>query len=60
MMEPIWVNDKKLANYFDVSRATIWRWVKTGKLPQPVRITPGCSRWRLSEVKERMSSEGVA
>ena len=40
-----WVSDKFLADYFGVSRCTIWRWVKIGKLPPPQKLGENTSRW---------------
>lgn len=51
-----YASDTQLAARYDVSRATIWRWVREGRLPPPVKLTPGCSRWRLSEVVQRLES----
>lgn len=53
-----YASDTQLAARYDVSRATIWRWVREGRLPAPVKLTPGCSRWRLSAVIEAL--EGAA
>ena len=47
---PEWVPDTFLAHRYAVARQTIWRWAQEGKLPQPVKLTRGCTRWRLSEV----------
>lgn len=45
-------SDQGLAERFGVSRQTIWRLVKSDQtFPRPVRLTPGCTRWLLSEVK---------
>lgn len=52
-----YASDTTLANHFDVSRGTIWRWTKEGKLPQPVKITEGCTRWRWEEI---LNQEGAA
>jgi prophage regulatory protein len=46
-------SDLQLAERYDVHRATIWRWVKSGVLPQPVQISPGCTRWRADEIDQR-------
>lgn len=40
-----WVSDTTLAKYFDVSRCTIWRWAKIGKLPQPEKLGENTTRW---------------
>ncbi len=43
--------DTDLAAHFGVSRATIWRWVKTGDLPAPVKLSPQLTRWRWVDVQ---------
>lgn len=43
---------KQLANRYGNDVATIWRWVKKGQFPQPVKLSPGCTRWRLSDIQE--------
>lgn len=47
----MYISDKQLAARFAVARTTIWRWVKThNEFPQPYNLSPGCTRWKLSEV----------
>ncbi len=45
-----WASDKWLAEYYEVSRATIWRWVKIGKLPAPEKIGENCTRWDFEKI----------
>lgn len=40
----------EVAAHFNVSRTTIWRWVKTGVLPKPVKLG-GLVRWRREEIE---------
>ena len=47
---PEWVADTFLANRYAVSRQCVWRWAKDGRIPPPVKLTPGCTRWRLVDV----------
>lgn len=47
----IYVSDRQVAERFSVSRTTPWRWVKTRNFPQPVKLSPGCTRWRLADVE---------
>lgn len=28
-----------------ISRATLWRWVKSGRFPKPIHLSPGVSAW---------------
>ena len=44
-------SDKIIAIYLDASRSTIWKWVKEGFLPPPIKITPQFSRWENSAIK---------
>jgi prophage regulatory protein len=45
-----WVSDSFLADYYEVSRATIWRWTRLGKLPQPEKIGENCTRWDFEKI----------
>lgn len=40
-----------VARRYGVKAATIWGWASKGRLPQPVRLTPGCSRWRRKDLE---------
>lgn len=47
---PAYLRDIDVAIRYDVSRPTIWRWVKYGTLPQPVKLSNGATRWRISDL----------
>lgn len=51
MTNEIYLSDKRIAERYEVSRATIWRWVQAGRLPKPVKLSPGCTRWKSSDVE---------
>lgn len=51
-----YLSDKSVAARYDSSRATVWRWVKEGKLPHPIKLTNGTTRWKISDL-ERWESE---
>lgn len=46
------LKDTDLAERYGVSRVTIWRWVSSGRFPKPIKLSPACTRWRLSAVEE--------
>jgi predicted DNA-binding transcriptional regulator AlpA len=46
-----WSTDRILARYYSVARKTIWDWSKTGKLPEPKKISPNRTRWNNAEIK---------
>ena len=33
-----------------ISRSTVWRFVAAGKLPQPIKISERCSRWKSTDL----------
>lgn len=43
-------SDKQVAARYNVSRATVWRWVDRDQFPHPVKLSPGCTRWPLSSL----------
>jgi len=45
-----WVTDKYLAEYFQVSRITIWAWAKNGRLPRPKKLGPNTTRWDFNKI----------
>jgi predicted DNA-binding transcriptional regulator AlpA len=47
-----YVSDKALAERYEVARQTIWRWVREGRLPAPVKLADGSTRWWLPTVIE--------
>lgn len=34
-----------------ISPATCWRWVKQGRLPAPVKLSPGVTAWRVGDLR---------
>ena len=45
-------SDKTLAHFYDASRSTIWKWSREGKLPKPIKLTSGATRWDNKQLKE--------
>jgi len=39
-----YLGDTSLAARYSVSRSTIWRWVREGQFPQPIKLG-GSTRW---------------
>lgn len=40
-----------------VSPATLWRWVKLQQFPQPVRLSPRVTAWRIDDIIKWLSSK---
>ena len=63
MPQAIFMSDTALAARYQVSRATIWRWAQAKRFPDPVKLSEGCTRWRLADVEkwenERFKGNGA-
>jgi len=51
-------SDNAVAARYSVCRGTIWRWVRVGKLPAPVKIN-GSTRWPAAALEEWERKEGI-
>lgn len=54
------MSDRELAERYAVTRQTVWRWVQLGLFPAPVRLSPGCTRWRLDQIEEHENARTEA
>lgn len=43
-------SSKSFRGYLPISKPTIWRWVKEGRLPKPILLGPKVTAWDLDEV----------
>lgn len=51
-MAETYLRDAQVAARYGVHCKTPWRWVKSDPtFPKPVSLSPGCTRWRLSEIE---------
>ena len=44
----------QLENLFKVSPATIYRWIKEGNFPKPVRLGANMVRWKATDIEAWM------
>lgn len=58
-MPETYLSDHQIAKRYSIHRLTLRRWPD---FPKPVKLSPGCSRWRLSDLLawEQAQSENVA
>lgn len=40
-----------------VSTATIWRWVKAGEFPSPIKLSERCTVWDATQVQAWINSK---
>ena len=45
----------QVADRYGVSVDTIWRWKRDRRFPLAVRVGPGCTRWRMSDLIDHES-----
>lgn len=45
-----YLSDKQVADRYGIGRATTWRWVKKIDFPKPIKLSEGCTRWKLSDL----------
>lgn len=51
-MPETFLSDADIAKRYGVHRSWAWRRAKLDRtFPQPVTLTPGCTRWKLSEIE---------
>lgn len=61
MVPETYLSDIQLAARYSVHRTTPWRWAKSDPtFPKPVTLTPGCTRWKLSEIEAWETSRATA
>ncbi len=46
----------QVLSVFPVSRSTWWAGVKSGKYPQPVKISPRCTAWKAEAIRALIES----
>lgn len=51
-MQQQFLTDRQTAEFFGVSKPTLWRYAKRDDFPQPIKLGPGCTRWNLKELEE--------
>ncbi len=51
-MPEIYLSDRQIGERFGVHHLTARRWVREDPtFPRPVKLSLGCTRWRLSEIE---------
>lgn len=48
--EMTFLRKASLLKSFKISNSTLWRWVKSGKFPAPIKMSNRISVWRFDEV----------
>ena len=43
-----------------IRRSTVYKWIRLGKLINPIQLSPGAVRWRKSELEDWINSQPKA
>jgi len=49
--EPLYLGVENVARRYDVSVASIWRWVSAGRFPRPRKLAGGTTRWSIADLE---------
>ncbi|TGD45362.1 AlpA family phage regulatory protein [Pseudotabrizicola sediminis] len=59
-MAETYLSDRQLGERFNVHYLTPRRWQKTDPtFPRSIKLTPGCCRWKLSEIEAWEASKAM-
>lgn len=48
----IYVSVRQIAERYGVHSTTPWDWLKSDPtFPKPIKLSPGCTRWKLAEIE---------
>lgn len=45
---------KDVAEMLSIGKSTVWLYTKNGILPQPIKLSPKVTVWKLSEIQAMM------
>lgn len=48
---PVFVRATQVASREGVSVATVWRWVREGKFPKPIKLSEAVTAWRICDIE---------
>ncbi len=47
----LFYTDREVGERYGVSRLSVWRWVRDGRFPPPVKVGSRATRWRLADLE---------
>lgn len=52
------MRQSQVLTFVPVSKATLWRRVKAGTFPAPVKLSPGVTAWRAEDLRAWIAVQG--
>ena len=57
----IFLSDDQIAKRYGVTRQTVWRWAANDpNFPKPIKLSAGCTRWKLADLQAWESGKEAA
>lgn len=53
-----YIRQAGLLGIVPISPATLWRWVQKGTFPQPCKLSPRVTAWRIEDVRQWLGANG--
>ncbi|OAV34499.1 hypothetical protein AO364_1884 [Moraxella catarrhalis] len=44
--------------FLPIGKSTVWNWVKQGKFPQPIKLSPTITVWRNQDIHAWLQAQG--
>jgi len=54
-----YIRQRQLLSLIPVSPATLWRWVKSGQFPKPVKLGSNTTAWRCEPVRQWLDAKAA-
>jgi len=51
-----YVREPVVAAILSCSHATLWRWVKDGRIPSPRKLSPRVTAWNVGELRQYLAT----
>jgi len=51
-----YLREKKVIELLDISRSTLWAWIRAGRFPRGVKIGPRATAWSIAAVDRHLKA----
>lgn len=53
------IKQPQILELVPISASSLWRWVKIGAFPKPLKLSDHCSVWKVADVRQWMAAQTV-
>lgn len=53
------IKQPQILQVVPISASSLWRWVRDGMFPRPIKLSEHCSVWRVQDVRAWMAAQTV-